>query len=101
MKDIEIEIFDQSNVIFANIAKEKIFNVQKIIDDLSFCLFKYSFIRVLFRKFQFSDELRSKQQIFFFIFQLFNFFNIFQIIVNYINIKIELKKNENFRKQKS
>ncbi len=101
MKDIEIEIFNQSDVILASIAKEKKFDVQKIIDDLSFCSFKYSFIRVFFRKSQFSDEFRSKQQTSLFIFQLFIFSNLLQILVNHINIKTELERSEDFRKQKS
>jgi hypothetical protein len=42
MRDIEIEISDQSDVIFASIAKKKKHDVQKIIDDLSFCSSKYS-----------------------------------------------------------
>ncbi len=101
MRDIEIEISDQLNIIFASIAKEKKFDVQKIIDDLSSCSAKYSLIRVLFRKSQFSDDLRSKQQTSLFIFQLFIFFSLLQIIVNNTNIKTELKRSEDSRKQRS
>jgi hypothetical protein len=62
MKSIEIEIFDQTNIILASIKKEKKSDVQKIIDDLSFCSVKYSFIRVLFRNLKFSEMLQSQQQ---------------------------------------
>jgi hypothetical protein len=101
MRDIEVEIFDQSDVIFASIAKKKKFDVQKIIDDLSFCSSQYSFIRVFFCKFQLSDDFRSKQQIFFFIFSLFIFYILFRIIAKHINIKTDLKRSEKIDKQRS
>jgi hypothetical protein len=100
MKDIEIEIFNQSNVIFVNIAKEKKHDVQNIIDDLSLCSFKYSFIHVFFRNLKFSEMLQSQQRTSLSIFQLFIFFILLQIMTNHINLKISLKRIEETRHQK-
>jgi hypothetical protein len=94
MRDTEIEISDQTDVISASIAKEKKPDVQKIIDDLSFCSTKYSFIHVLFRNLMLSDVLRLQSHTSFFIFQLFIFSALLQIIANHINLKISLKRIE-------
>ena len=82
MRDIEIKILDQSNVISVVIAKKKKLNVKKIIDDLFSLFFKYVFIDVLFRKSQPHELFKQKQQTFWFLFRLFIFFNMFQIIAN-------------------
>ncbi len=100
MKDIEIEIFDQSDVILVSIAKEKKHDVQKIIDDLSFCSFKYSFLHVLFRNSQLSERFQLQQQISLSIFQLFIFFTFLQIMTNHINLKTSLKRIEETRHQR-
>ena len=50
MRGIEIEVFNQSDVISVVIAKEKKPNVKKIIDDLPPLSPKYVSINVFFRK---------------------------------------------------
>jgi hypothetical protein len=101
MRDTEIEISNQTDVISVAIKKEKKFNVQKIINELLSSSFKYSFIRISFRKSQLSEKLRLKQQTSLFLFHLFIFFILLQIIANHINIKADLKRVEEFRKKKS
>jgi hypothetical protein len=101
MRNTEIEISDQSDVIFASIAKEKKFDVQQIIDDLSLCSSKYSSLHVSFRKLMFSDMLRSQDQISISIFQLFIFSNLLQIMTKHINLKTSLKRDEECHKQRS
>jgi hypothetical protein len=100
MKNIEIEILDQTNAILTSIAREKKRDVQEILNDLSSISVNYSSIRVFFRSFQLSDELRFKQQISFSIFQLFIFFSLLQIMTNNTIIKIDLKRNEVIHEQR-
>jgi hypothetical protein len=100
MRDTEIEVFDQTDVIFAGIINEKKPNVQKIIDDLSSLSFKYSSIRVPFRNLMLSPELQSKGQTSFSIFQLFISSNLLQIIANHTNLKASLERIEGSRHQR-
>ncbi len=81
-------------MIFTSIAREKKRDVQKIINDSSLCSVDYSLIWVFFRSSQASDELRFKQQISFWIFQLFIFSSLLEIMINNTNIKIDLERSK-------
>jgi hypothetical protein len=101
IREIEIEISDQSDAIFSNILREKKRDVDKLINDLSSIFSNYAFTFILFRVFMFHEELRFKYQISFSIFQLFFCLCLLQIMTNHINIKINLKRIEVSRKQRS
>ncbi len=100
MRNIEIEVSDQTDVISASIVKKKKSDVQKIIDDLSFCSVKYSFIHVSFRNLKFSDMLQSQEQTSLSIFQFFIFSNLLQIMTNHINLKTSLERIEETEHQR-
>jgi hypothetical protein len=103
MRDVEIEMSDQSDVISARIIKEKKRDSQKIIDELSSCSSKYCLIRVSFRKLNVNglEMLQIKKQTSLSIFQLFIFFSLLQIMSNNINIKTDLKRVEESHRQRS
>ncbi len=100
-RDIEIEISDQSNVASTNILKEKKHDVDKLIANLSLIFSNYTLIFISFRELMPHDELRFKFQTSFFLFQLFLSSFLLQIMTTHINIKIDLKRAEVFRKQRS
>ncbi len=79
-REIEIEIFDQSNVISFNILKDKKRDVDKLINDLSAIFSNYIFIRISHRNLMSDESLRRKSQISFLLFQLFFSSFLFQII---------------------
>jgi hypothetical protein len=100
-RDIEIEISDQSNVIFFNILHEKKRDVQRIIDDLFSCSSNYIFIFVFYRDFISHERLQLKTQTSFKLFQLFFSFTFLEILTNNTHIKIDLKRAEVIHKQRS
>ena len=68
---IETEVFDQSNIISANIIKEKKQTMKKIINDLPRCSEKYDSMNTEFRPFHPHEMLNIKRQSPFSLFSLF------------------------------
>jgi hypothetical protein len=100
-RDIEVEIFDQSDVILLDILNEKKRDVQRIIDDLFSCSFNYIFDFVFYRDLMSHERLQLKTQTSFTLFQLFFSFILLEIMTNNTNIKIDLKRVEVIHKQRS
>ncbi len=93
-RDIEIEISNQSNIIFLKLLKEKKQTVKKLIDDLSASSSNYISISISYRQLMSHEDLRDRSQTSFLLFQLFFFFSLLQIMTNNINIKISLKRSK-------
>jgi hypothetical protein len=93
-KEIEIEISNQSNVIFFNILKEKKRDVLKLIDELSSLSFNYVFISISSRSLVSHERLQIKSQTSFSLFTLFFCFTFLEIMIKHINIETQLKKVE-------
>ncbi len=83
---------NQSNVISFKILKIKKQNVQKLIENLSFCFSNYTFLSISLRNFMSHLKLHSKSQTFVFIFHLFFNSFLFSIMTNNINIKTKIKR---------
>ena len=92
MRDIEIEIPDQSDVIPSKILKGKQKNVQLLINNLPPCSPKYVPLNVSMRAPSPHEELRIKRQTPYSLFQLFLPFSLLQIFANHTNIKASLER---------
>jgi hypothetical protein len=98
MRDIEIEVLDQSDALLLSVLKEQIKrnkpSVQSIINFISFPSSNYSPILIPFRKPQSDETLRLINQTSFSLFCLFFSFEMLEIIAKNINLKV---KRENAR----
>ncbi len=100
-REIEIEILDQSDIIFRNMLKNKKRDVQKLINDLFSISSNYTFISISFRKLTSHEKLLLKSQISLTLFQLLFCSFVLQIMINHINMKTHLKRIEVFMHAKS
>ena len=105
MRDIEIEILDQSNALLFSILKEQIkknkLSVQSIIEFISSSSSSYSSISVLFRAPQSNETLRLINQTSLSLFRLFFSFEMLEIVTKNINLKVEKKNaHEDIKRRK-
>jgi hypothetical protein len=93
-REIEIEMSNQSDVIFSKILKSKKRDVHKLIDDLFSISSNYILIVISYRDSAFVEELQMKSQTSFVLFSLFFCSSLLAIMSKHINIKISLERAE-------
>jgi hypothetical protein len=101
IREIDIKISNQSDVISFNILREKKRDVQKLIDDLSAISSNYTLISMTQRDAISHERLRLKSQTSFSLFSLFICFSLLEIMIKNINIKVNLKRIEIIRYSRS